>query len=216
MTNKNEKRKKMKPFVLGIAGGSGSGKTTVAKKILEQINDAPVIFLDHDSYYKDQSNLKLEERAKINYDHPDALDNDLLLEHLKDLKSGKTINKPIYNFVTYTRSNETITIEPKPLIVLEGFLIFVDPRIRQMCDIKIFVDTDDDVRIIRRIERDMQERGRSLESIIKQYFSTVRPMHQQFVEPSKRYADLIIPYGGHNQIAVDMVVNQLRSVINEN
>ncbi len=206
----------MKPFVLGIAGGSGSGKTTVAKKILEQINDAPVIFLDHDSYYKDQSNLKLEERAKINYDHPDALDNDLLLEHLKDLKSGKTINKPIYNFVTYTRSNETITIEPKPLIVLEGFLIFVDPRIRQMCDIKIFVDTDDDVRIIRRIERDMQERGRSLESIIKQYFSTVRPMHQQFVEPSKRYADLIIPYGGHNQIAVDMVVNQLRSVINEN
>jgi len=205
----------MRPFILGIAGGSGSGKTTVAKKILAELNSDSVILIDHDSYYRDQSALPMEKRPLVNYDHPDALDNDLLIEHLKLLREEKSINKPIYNFVTYTRSADTNFIDPKDIIVLEGFLIFTDPRVREMCDIRIFIETEPDVRIIRRIERDLKERGRSLESIISQYFSTVKPMHHQFVEPSKRYADVIIPYGGHNQIAVDMVVTQIRAKLAE-
>jgi uridine kinase len=206
----------MKPFILGIAGGSGSGKTTVTRKIVSALNSESIILLDHDSYYKDQSALSYEKRVGVNYDHPDALDNDLLLEHLKQLRDYKPIEKPVYNFVSYTRSNQTLLIEPKDIIILEGFLIFTDPRIRQMCNIKIYVDTDDDIRIIRRIERDLKERGRSLESIISQYFATVKPMHHQFVEPSKRFADIIIPYGGHNQIAIDMVLTQIKSKLNDN
>lgn len=201
----------MKPFIIGISGGSGSGKTTVAKKILSEINSESVFLLDHDSYYKDQSNLPPEERAKVNYDHPDALDNDLLIRHLSAWKKGRTFQKPVYDFVTCTRSRETMSVGAREILVLEGFLIFVDQRIREMCDIKIFVDTEPDVRIIRRIERDLLERGRTLESIISQYFATVKPMHHQFVEPSKRYADIIIPYGAHNPIAIDMVVTQIRS-----
>lgn len=206
----------MKPFILGIAGGSGSGKTTVTRKIVSALDSDSIILLDHDSYYRDQSHLPFEKRTAINYDHPDALDNDLLLEHLKQLRAFQPIEKPLYNFVSCTRSSETMRIEPKDIIILEGFLIFSDPRIRQMCDIKIYVDTDDDVRIIRRIERDLKERGRSLESIISQYFATVKPMHHQFVEPSKRFADIIIPYGGHNQIAIDMVLTQIKSKLNDN
>ncbi|HOD39366.1 MAG TPA: uridine kinase [Candidatus Wallbacteria bacterium] len=205
----------MKPFVLGIAGGSGSGKTTVTRKIISELDSDSIILLDHDSYYKDQSALPFEKRTGVNYDHPDALDNDLLLEHLKLLREYSPIEKPVYNFVSYTRSPETLRIEAKDIIILEGFLIFADPRIRQMCDIKIYVDTDDDVRIIRRIERDLKERGRSLESIISQYFATVKPMHHQFVEPSKRFADVIIPYGGHNQIAIDMVLTQIKSKLKD-
>lgn len=206
----------MKPFILGIAGGSGSGKTTVTRKIVSALDSDSIILLDHDSYYKDQSALSYEKRVCVNYDHPDALDNDLLLQHLKQLRDYKPIEKPVYNFVSYTRSEQTLLIEPKDIIILEGFLIFTDPRIRQMCNIKIYVDTDDDVRIIRRIERDLKERGRSLESIISQYFATVKPMHHQFVEPSKRFADIIIPYGGHNQIAIDMVLTQIKSKLNDN
>ncbi len=206
----------MKPFILGIAGGSGSGKTTVTRKIVSALDSESIILLDHDSYYKDQSALIYEKRVGVNYDHPDALDNDLLLQHLKQLRDYKPIEKPVYNFVSYTRSEQTLLIEPKDIIILEGFLIFTDPRIRQMCNIKIYVDTDDDVRIIRRIERDLKERGRSLESIISQYFATVKPMHHQFVEPSKRFADIIIPYGGHNQIAIDMVLTQIKSKLNDN
>jgi len=205
----------MRPFIIGISGGSGSGKTTVAKKILSEINSESVFLLDHDSYYKDQSHLPFEERAKINYDHPDALDNDLLVKHLLTWKKGRSFQKPVYDFVTCTRSRETLNVEAREILVLEGFLIFVDPRLREMCDIKIFVDTEPDVRIIRRIERDLLERGRTLESIIAQYFATVKPMHHQFVEPSKRYADIIIPYGAHNPIAIDMVVTQIRSHLKE-
>ncbi len=205
----------MKPFILGIAGGSGSGKTTVTKKIMSALDSEAIILIDHDSYYKDQSAIAFEKRLSVNYDHPDALDNDLLLEHLKKLRNYKPVEKPVYNFVSYTRSEQTLRIEPKDIIILEGFLIFTDPRIRDMCDIKIYVDTDDDVRIIRRIERDLKERGRSLESIISQYFLTVKPMHHQFVEPSKRFADIIIPYGGHNQIAIDMLLTQIKSRLAE-
>jgi len=206
----------MKPFILGISGGSGSGKTTVTKKIAAALDSESIIVIDHDSYYKDQSALSFEKRVSVNYDHPDALDNDLLIEHLRLLREQKPILKPVYNFVSYTRSSETLLIEPKDIVILEGFLIFTDERIRRMCDIRIFVDTDDDIRIIRRIERDLKERGRSLESIIAQYFATVKPMHHQFVEPSKRYADVIVPYGGHNQIAIDMLITQIKSKLNEN
>jgi uridine kinase len=203
----------MKTIVLGIAGGSGSGKTTVAENITKRLEPGSVILLDHDSYYKDQSHLPVEERTKINYDHPEALDNDLLCKHLQDLKEGLSIKKPVYDFVTYTRLAEVVPIAPAKVVILEGFLIFTDPRIRDLTDIKIFVDTDDDIRIIRRIERDMRERKRSLESIIKQYLDSVKPMHHRFVEPTKRYADIIIPWGGHNKIAIDMVVARIRSLL---
>lgn len=202
----------MKPIIIGIAGGSGSGKTTVAKNILNKIEPNTAVLLDHDSYYKDQGHIPLEERKKINYDHPDALDNDLLYEHLKLLKEGLPIEKPIYNFITYTREPQKDKILPKKIIIVEGFLVFSDPRARELIDIKIYVDTDDDLRILRRIERDIIERKRKLESITKQYLDSVKPMHHQFVEPTKRYADIIIPNGGHNQIAIDLVVARIHSL----
>jgi uridine kinase len=198
------------PLVIGVAGGSGSGKTTVARKLYEQFSDS-VVMIEQDSYYKDQSHLSMEERIKTNYDHPLAFDNELLIKHIENLLEYKPIQKPVYDYVLHTRSAETVVLEPKDVIIVEGFLILEDELVRQKMDIKVFVDTDADVRILRRLERDIKERGRSLESVIDQYLNAVRPMHLQFVEPSKRYADLIIPEGGHNHVAINLLVNQIKT-----
>ncbi|SEM90280.1 uridine kinase [Lihuaxuella thermophila] len=202
----------MKPVVIGVAGGTGSGKTTVARKIVEQFSDS-VVYLEQDSYYKDQSHLSLEERANTNYDHPLAFDNDLLLEHLHKLLHYQPIDKPVYDYKLHTRSSETIYLVPKDVIIVEGILVLDDERLRDLMDIKLFVDTDADVRILRRIERDIKERGRTFESVMEQYLSVVRPMHLQFVEPTKRYADLIIPEGGHNEVAINLLINQIRTFL---
>lgn len=201
-----------KPVIIGVAGGTGSGKTTVAKNLVKQLSES-VIYLEQDSYYKDQSHLAFEERIKTNYDHPLAFDNDLLYQHLLLLKSCRPIEKPVYDYTRHTRSRETVYLEPKNVIILEGILILDDERLRELMDIKIFVDTDADVRILRRIDRDIKKRGRTLESVIDQYLNVVRPMHLQFVEPSKRYADLIIPEGGHNQVAINLLLNQIRTYL---
>lgn len=201
-----------KPVIIGVAGGTGSGKTTVAKNLVKQLAES-VIYLEQDSYYKDQSHLAFEERIKTNYDHPLAFDNDLLYHHLLQLKSYQPIDKPIYDYTRHTRSEETLYLEPKDVIILEGILILDDERLRALMDIKIFVDTDADVRILRRIDRDIKKRGRTLESVIAQYLNVVRPMHLQFVEPSKRYADLIIPEGGHNPVAINLLLNQIRTYL---
>ncbi len=204
-----------KPIVIGITGGTGSGKSTVAKEIFKSINKKNVVIIEQDSYYKDQSNLTFEERLKTNYDHPFAFDNDLLLEHLDMLLKGEKIEKPIYNFENHNRSKETIKVFPKDIIILEGILILYDERIRELLDIKIFVDTDSDVRVIRRITRDIKDRGRSLDSVIDQYMNTVRPAHMQFVEPTKKYADIIIPEGGYNKVAIDIMVAKINSILNK-
>lgn len=197
------------PLVIGIAGGTGSGKTTVAKKLAAAIPADRCALIEHDAYYKDRSDLTLEARAAINYDHPDALDSDLLAEHLRTLRSGEPVDVPIYDFVTHTRSAQTRHIEPAPVIIVEGILVFVETRVRAQFDIKIFVDTDPDIRLIRRIRRDLESRGRTFSSVREQYYSTVRPMHLQFVEPSKRWADLIIPEGGENIVALDVLLGRL-------
>ena len=204
-----------KPIVIGITGGTGSGKSTVAKEIFKSINKKNVVIIEQDSYYKDQSNLTFEERKKTNYDHPFAFDNDLLLEHLDMLLKGEKIEKPIYNFENHNRSKETIKVFPKDIIILEGILILYDERIRELLDIKIFVDTDTDVRVIRRITRHIKDRGRSLDSVIDQYMNTVRPAHMQFVEPTKKYADIIIPEGGYNKVAIDIMVAKINSILNK-
>ncbi len=205
----------METILVGIAGGTGSGKTTIAKNITRTLALGRSVRIDHDSYYRDHSDLPMEERERLNYDHPDALDNDLLVEHLKMLKAGFPIEKPIYNFRLHGREKETETIEPAPVIVVEGILILADRRIRELCDLKIFVDTDADIRVFRRIRRDMEKRGRSFESIRKQYYTTVRPMHLQFVEPTKRKADIIIPEGGENKIALNLVVSRLQKFLDD-
>ncbi|TCS91300.1 uridine kinase [Keratinibaculum paraultunense] len=202
-----------KPLLIGITGGTGSGKSTVSTEILKSIHEKNVAIIEQDSYYKDQSHLSFEERVKTNYDHPFAFDNDLLIQHLKDLLNRKPIEKPIYDFERHTRKKETITVYPKEIIILEGILILADEEIRNLCDIKIFVDTDSDVRVIRRIERDMKERGRTLDSVINQYMTTVRPAHMQFVEPSKKHADIIIPEGGYNKVAIDIIVTKINSIL---
>ncbi|SCG83273.1 uridine kinase [Proteiniborus sp. DW1] len=204
-----------RPILIGITGGTGSGKSTVAMEIFSSLPEKNIVIIEQDSYYKDQSHLSFEERVKTNYDHPFAFDNDLLIEHLKTLMDGEPINKPIYNFEEHTRRKETITVYPKDIIILEGILILDDIRIRELLDIKIFVDTDSDVRIIRRITRDIKERGRTLDSVIEQYMTTVRPAHMQFIEPSKRYADIIIPEGGYNKVAIDLMVTKVKSIISK-
>ncbi len=197
-------------MIIGICGGTGSGKTTVANRILETVNADDVIFLQQDSYYRNLNDLPLDYRQEVNFDHPDALDNDLLVKHIRRLKSGAPVELPVYDFKTHSRLNETVHVEPKPIIIVEGILIFVDARLLEEMDIKIFVDTPDDIRFIRRLRRDVAERGRTVESVIEQYLATVRPMHMQFVEPSKRYADVIIPEGGHNLVSIDLISVKIR------
>lgn len=206
---------KNKPIIIGVAGGSGSGKTTVCNKIYEYFSGNSIAMVEHDSYYRDQSDLSFEERLKTNYDHPFAFDTDLLVEHLKKLQNNESIEVPVYDYTRHTRSNETIHVEPKDVIIVEGILILEDKRLRDLMDIKIYVDTTADLRIIRRIQRDIKERGRSLENIIDQYLSVVREMHEQFVEPSKKYADIIIPEGGHNKVAIDLVITKIRMIFHE-
>lgn len=200
-----------RPFIIGVAGGTGSGKTTVARKIAEKLVES-VIVLEQDAYYRDQSHLSMEERRQTNYDHPLAFDHDLLIKHLQQLIDYQPIAKPVYDYALHTRAAKKIIVEPKDVIILEGILILEDERLRNLMDLKVFVDTDADVRIIRRLERDMVQRGRTLESVIHQYLNVVRPMHLQFIEPSKRYADLIIPEGGHNQVAINLLVNHIRTL----
>jgi len=196
-------------LLIGIAGGTGSGKTTVAQRIQEYFRGAQIVVLPQDAYYKDQSHLPMEERVKVNYDHPDAFDTELLIHHLQALKQGEAIEMPVYDFKTHTRSPKTIRINPGDVIILEGILVLHDPRIRNLLDIKIFVDTPDDIRFIRRLTRDIRERGRTLESVIQQYLSTVRPMHLEFVEPSKAFADIIIPEGGFNDVAISVLISTI-------
>lgn len=199
----------MRPFIIGIAGGTGSGKTTIAKNILKGLPSGACVILDHDSYYRDLAHLPPEERAKVNFDHPDSLENELLAQHLEQLRAGHAIEKPLYDFRTHSRRVETETIAPAPVVIVEGILILVDSSLRGYYDVKLFVDTDADLRVFRRIRRDIEERGRTFQSIRDQYYKTVRPMHRSFVEPSKAWADLIIPEGGDNRIALDMVIGRL-------
>ena len=202
------------PILIGIAGGTGSGKSTVTREIYKSITDKNVAIIEQDSYYKDQSNISFEERVKTNYDHPFAFDNELLVSHLRDLLDGKSIQKPIYDFENHNRKKETVLVEPRDIIVLEGILILYDEDLRNLMDIKLFVDTDADVRVIRRILRDIKDRGRTLDSVVKQYMTTVRPAHMQFVEPTKRYADIIIPEGGYNKVAIDIIVTKVNDIVN--
>jgi uridine kinase len=197
-------------MIIGISGGTGSGKTTVANRILESVSASEVVFIQQDSYYRNLQDLPLDYRNVANFDHPEALDNDLLVQHVRKLRAGEAIDLPIYDFKTNSRRNETRRVESKPIVIVEGILIFVDPRLLEQMDIKVFVDTPDDVRFIRRLRRDIAERGRTVESVIEQYLGTVRPMHMQFVEPSKRYADVIIPEGGHNLVSIDLISGKIR------
>ena len=199
----------MKPLVIGIAGGSGSGKSTVARNVAAALSDASVAFLDMDAYYLDHGHLSLEERKKVNWDHPNAFDWDCLVGQLGQLASGDAIDKPVYDFVVHARRDETVRIPPADVIVIDGFLLGTDARVRTLCDVKVFVDADADVRLIRRIRRDMAKRGRPLAEILEQYLATVQPMHLEFVEPSKRYADVIVPRGGHNPVAIEMIVAKI-------
>ncbi len=206
----------MKPHILiGIAGGSGSGKTLVAKRIFDDLGSDKVIIIQQDSYYKDLGHLTLEERKKQNFDHPDAFDHQFLISQLKDLLAGKSIDQPIYDYTIHSRKNETRRIGEHIIIVLEGILILHDSELRKLMDIKVYVDTDDDVRLIRRIRRDVNERGRSLESILDQYENSVRPMQLQFIEPTKRYADIIIPEGGYNLVAIDLLKTKIQALLAE-
>lgn len=200
-------------MIIGICGGTGSGKTTVARRILDNISEEHVVYLPQDSYYRNLGDMPLTLRRQINFDHPDALDNDLFVNHLTALRAGEAIEMPIYDYTVHTRKDETKHITPKPIVMVEGILIFHDARVRDAMDVKIFVDTADDLRFIRRLQRDVAERGRTVESVIMQYLETVRPMHMQFVEPSKRHADVIIPEGGHNEVGIDLITGRLRAQI---
>ncbi len=202
-----------KPIVIGVSGGTGSGKSTVAQAIFKSLPDENILILEQDAYYRDQSNLSFEERVKTNYDHPLAFDTDLLIEHIKLLCNHEPIQKPIYNFSKHNRESESILVQPREIIILEGIMILEDERLRDLMDIKIFVDTDADVRIIRRITRDINERGRTLESVIDQYLTTVKPAHEQFIEPMKKYADIIIPEGGYNKVAIDLMTTKVMAII---
>ncbi len=201
------------PIVIGIAGGSGSGKTTVARSILERVGAHRIAFIQHDAYYRDLRHLPPLQRKMINFDHPDSLETELMIEHIKQLKNWQPIDLPVYDFTTDTRTDKTIHVEPQGVILVEGILIFAEPELRKLFDAKIFVDTDTDIRFIRRLQRDISERKRTTESVIKQYLNTVRPMHLDFVEPSKRYADVIIPEGGYNEVALDMVITRIEALL---
>ena len=202
-----------RPITIGVAGGTGSGKTTVAGEILRRVGFENIAFVQHDAYYFDQGHLPRPERSKVNYDHPDTLDNGLMIEHIKSLQSWQAAAVPIYDFTTHTRTAKTRRVEPQPVILIEGILIFAIPDLRGLMDVKIYVDTDADLRFLRRLQRDIAERGRTMDLVIQQYLSTVRPMHLEFVEPSKRYADVIIPEGGFNLVAMDMVVARIQELL---
>ncbi len=200
-------------IILGIAGGTGSGKTTIAEEVCRNLGSDNSVIIHQDSYYLDRSVLPVDDRDRINFDHPSAFDWKLFRRHIHALRHGRAIQKPVYNFVTHSRMPETTRVEPRPVLIVEGILVFDDPELRGMMDMKIYVDADADVRFIRRLDRDVRERGRSLESIVDQYMTTVRPMHLQFVEPSKRYADIIIPEGGHNRVALDTIIARIRTML---
>ena len=204
----------MNTILIGIAGGTGSGKTTLADKLVDNFGNDEVSILRHDSYYKRHDNMTYEERSQLNYDHPDAFDTELLCEHIRKLKAGEAVEMPVYDYTIHNRSDKVVLVNPAPVIVLEGILIFAEKELCELMDIKVFVDTDADVRILRRIVRDVKERGRSLDSVITQYLTTVKPMHEQFVEPSKRRADIIIPEGGENVVALDMLIQRGRKHLN--
>lgn len=200
-------------MIIGISGGTGSGKTTVAQKIIASVGTENVVYLQQDSYYRNLGDMPIELRHKVNFDHPNSLDNDLMMNHIEALRAGESIEQPIYDYATHSRKAETFRVGPRPIIIVEGILVFVDAQMRRLMDIKIFVDADADIRFIRRLDRDVHERERSVESIISQYMTTVRPMHLQFVEPSKRYADIIIPEGGHNDVGIDLVTEKIKSIL---
>lgn len=202
-----------RPLVFGVAGGTGSGKTTVALKVLGAVDAGQVALLQHDAYYRHLPHLTYEERARLNYDHPDSLETELLVEHVRRLRARRPVEMPVYDFTQHLRKTETVRVEPAPVVLVEGILVFVSPELRELMDIRVFVDTDADVRFIRRMQRDIGERGRSLPSVIQQYLTTVRPMHLQFVEPSKRYADVVIPEGGLNEVAIAMIVSRLKELL---
>jgi uridine kinase len=202
----------MRSFVIGVAGGSGSGKTTVVRQIVNSLGDDQVSLLEQDRYYRERGDLRLEDRAALNYDHPDSLENDLLVQHVNALRGGTAVEVPVYDFARYARETETTTVPPRRAIIVEGILIFADPDLRRLMDVKVFVDADDDTRFIRRLQRDISQRGRTVNSVIDQYLGTVKPMHLEFVEPSKRYADIIIPLGGHNTVAIEMLLTLIRSL----
>ncbi len=205
--------KRTSPLVIAIAGGTGSGKTTVANVILDRVGAHHIAYIPHDAYYKDLKDLPPAQRERINFDHPNSLDTNLLIEHVQALKANHPIELPVYDFKTHSRTTETIPVDPQPIIIVEGILIFVETELRDLFDVKIYVDTDPDIRFIRRLQRDIAERGRTMESVIHQYLNTVRPMHQEFVEPSKKYSDVIIPEGGFNTVALDMVVARVEALL---
>lgn len=200
----------MKPLIIGIAGGTGSGKSTVARNVAQALHTESVAFIDMDAYYLNFAHLPYAERKKINWDHPDAFDWPLLIDQLQRLAAGESIEKPVYDFVNHTRSNQIIPVPPASVVVVDGILLFSDARMRELCDVKVFVDADADIRLIRRIRRDTAKRGRALDEVLDQYLTTVQPMHLQFVEPSKRYADVIVPRGGHNAVAIEMIVAKIQ------
>ena len=202
----------MRPYVVGVAGGTGSGKTTVARKVVEG-GGADVAVLEHDTYYRDRPDLTYDERCQLNFDHPESLETSLLLEHIRAIKRGETVHAPTYDFKTHRRGEERRVVTTSPILVVEGILLFVDREVRDELDLKIFVDTDADIRVLRRVRRDMEKRGRTFESVRQQYYDTVRPMHLQFVEPSKRWADVIIPEGGKNMVALDLILTKIRSEV---
>jgi uridine kinase len=200
----------MKPLIIGIAGGSGSGKSTVARNVAQALRTESVAFIDMDAYYLNFAHLPIDERRKINWDHPEAFDWPLLVEHLGRLAAGDAVDKPVYDYVTHTRSGQSVPVPAADVVVIDGILLFSDARVRDLCDVKVFVDADADIRLIRRIRRDINKRGRPLDEVLEQYLTTVQPMHLQFVEPSKRYADVIVPRGGHNSIAIEMLVAKIQ------
>lgn len=201
------------PITIAVAGGTGSGKTTVARALKERVGHEYIAYVPHDAYYKDLSHLPLNQRKMINFDHPHSLDTDLMIEHIKQLKRNEAVEIPVYDFTNHKRTDQTIHVDPNPIILVEGILIFAEPILRDLFDIKIFVDTDADLRFIRRLQRDVAERGRTVESVIKQYLTTVRPMHIEFVQPSRYHADIIVPQGGHNHVAIDMIADRVRMML---